>query len=144
VAFSGCAQEGNGRSGLYKVPKSNPDNEQRAEMLIPCEHGTRITDRRPAGTGWRWGWTPNMGFFSLDSQFTPGPTVRVKVDLPTVLSNGDALVWDEGEGGTPKTLARYNPAGRKLWEGDNGETAGRRGRRCLPCSKGISEKSEKE
>jgi hypothetical protein len=116
VAFIGCAQEGNGRSGLYKVPKSNPDNVQRVEMIIPCAQDTNITARRPAGTGWRWVWTPDTGFFSLSSQFTPGTTVRVKVDRLTVLPNGDALVWDEGAGGTPKTLARYNPAGTKLWE----------------------------
>ncbi|WP_257455790.1 hypothetical protein [Archangium lipolyticum] len=116
VAFIGCAQEGNGRSGLYKVPRSNPDSTQRVEMIIPCARNTNITDRRPASTGWRWVWTPNTGFFSVSPQFTLGTAVRVKVDRLTVLPNGDALVWDEGEGGTPKTLARYNPAGTKLWE----------------------------
>ncbi|HLM43725.1 MAG TPA: hypothetical protein VK458_07645, partial [Myxococcaceae bacterium] len=72
VTFIGCVRESNG-SGLYKVTKNPADKETRVSMEIPCTAQTVITDRKPAGTGWRWVWTPNQGLFAIDSQFRAGP-----------------------------------------------------------------------
>jgi hypothetical protein len=109
VTFIGCVRESNG-SGLYKVTKNPADNAVRVTMEIPCSEKTIITERRPAGTGYRWVWTPNEGLFSLDAQFRPGPVIRVKVDRLTVTPEGDAIVYDEGDDPfTPKQLRRYSP-----------------------------------
>jgi len=109
VTFMGCVREGNG-SGLYKVTKNPADNAVRVNMEISCSEKTIITERRPAGTGHRWVWTPNEGLFSLNSRFEAGPVIRVKVDRLTVTPEGDALVYDEGDDPfTPKQLRRYTP-----------------------------------
>jgi len=97
VTFIGCVRESNG-AGLYKVTKNPADKETRVTMEIPCTERTVITDRKPAGTGWRWVWTPDVGLFSIDSQFRPGPVIRLAVDRLTVTPEGDALVYDEMQG----------------------------------------------
>ncbi len=94
VTFIGCVRESNG-SGLYKVTKNPADKETRVSMEIPCTERTVITDRKPAGTGWRWVWTPNEGLFAIDSQFRAGPVFRLAVDRVTVTPEGDALAYDD-------------------------------------------------
>jgi len=94
VTFIGCVRESNG-SGLYKVTKNPADKETRVSMEIPCTAQTVITDRKPAGTGWRWVWTPNQGLFAIDSQFRAGPVFRLAVDRVTVTPEGDALAYDD-------------------------------------------------
>ncbi|WP_309888700.1 hypothetical protein [Archangium sp.] len=94
VTFIGCVRESNG-SGLYKVTKNPADKESRVTMEIPCTAQTVITDRKPAGTGWRWVWTPNEGLFVIDSQFRAGPVFRLAVDRVTVTPEGDALAYDD-------------------------------------------------
>jgi hypothetical protein len=109
VTFIGCVRESNG-SGLYKVTKNPADNPVRENMEIPCTEQTVITERRPAGTGHRWVWTPNEGLFSLNSRFEAGPVIRVKVDRLTVTPEGDAIVYDEGDDPfTPKNLRLFKP-----------------------------------
>ncbi|HSP79269.1 MAG TPA: hypothetical protein VLQ93_12110, partial [Myxococcaceae bacterium] len=116
VAFLGCTQDTSGRSWLSRIPKSNPQAAQSVEMLIPCNERTIITERRPAGTGWRWVWTPDEGFFAIDPQLTATGLQRIPVDALSVGPDGDALVWDIGSGGTPKSLRRVSPAGAEKWQ----------------------------
>ncbi|HEX8823671.1 MAG TPA: hypothetical protein VF794_27360 [Archangium sp.] len=114
VSFIGCVRETTGQ-GLYKVTKNPADTGKRMDMPIPCKETTVITERRPSGTGWRWVWTPNEGLFAIDPQFKPGPVFRLKVDRLAVTPEGDALVYDKGEGAEPINIKRVTPAGEIKW-----------------------------
>ncbi len=129
VSFIGCAQEGTGRQGLYKVTKVPTASAKRLEMLIPCSESTVITERKPANTGWRWVWTPNQGLFAIGpNQFestTPPTAIRdVKVDRLAITPEGDALVYDSGEGVDPATLRLITPAGAIKWVISSADTSG--------------------
>jgi hypothetical protein len=113
VAFLGCTLDANGRSWLSRVPGSNPGSVQRLEMPFPCNTRTSISERR---SGWRWVWTPEEGFLAIDESFSAFKAISyLPVDRLTVMPEGDALVWDAGAGGTPKTFRRISPAGEEKW-----------------------------
>jgi hypothetical protein len=126
VSFIGCAQEGTGRQGLYKVTKNPAATAKRLEMLIPCAESTVITEKK---NGWRWVWTPNQGILALGAnQFESGTvsTVlrNVKADRLAITPEGDALVYDSGEGVTPATLKLITTAGTTKWVISSADTSG--------------------
>lgn len=104
ASFIGCTKEGS-RSFLYKVAKSNPANRQSIEMDFPCDATTIITDRKPAGTGYRWVWTRNQGAIAIDSSFKVTATITLAVKNLTVAPDGKAFIYDE------VNLQLRNPAG---------------------------------
>ncbi|HEX8435739.1 hypothetical protein [Archangium sp.] len=117
VSFIGCAQEGANRQVLYKVTKNPSAPTKRLEMLIPCSESTVITERK---NGWRWVWTPNQGIFAISAnQFETGTSStalrNVKADRLTITPEGNALVYDAGEGVDPATLRLITPAGTTRW-----------------------------
>ncbi|WP_146210218.1 hypothetical protein [Vitiosangium sp. GDMCC 1.1324] len=93
TAFIGCGRKGN-LSILYKVLKSNPTSPQELEMPIPCDETTTVTDRRPAGTGWRWVWTRDQGAFAIDKDFKITSVTLKTPDFVTVAPDGNAFVCD--------------------------------------------------
>ncbi|AKJ02701.1 hypothetical protein ATI61_11789 [Archangium gephyra] len=109
ASFIGCTKEGS-RSFLYKVPKSNPANRQSIEMDFPCDPTTIITDRKPAGTGWRWVWTKGMGAFAIDASFkVTARTTGLTVKNLTIGPDGKALIYDE------VSLRALSPTGGEAW-----------------------------
>jgi len=104
ASFIGCTKEGS-RSFLYKVPKSNPANRQRVEMDFPCDATTIITDRKPAGTGWRWVWTKEKGAIAIDKDFKVTATTALAVKNLSIAPDGKAFIYDVAY------LRLLNPAG---------------------------------
>jgi hypothetical protein len=98
------------QSFLYKVPKSNPANWTRLEMDFPCDDTTIITDRKPAGTGWRWVWTRDQGAVALDKDFkiVTSPALEAVRNL-VVAPDGSAFVYD------PTHFDVYTPLGTRKW-----------------------------
>lgn len=93
ASFIGCTKEGS-RSFLYKVLKSNPANRQSIEMDFPCDATTTITDRKPAGTGWRWVWTKERGAFAIDKDFKVTATSNLAVKNLATSPDGRAFIYD--------------------------------------------------
>ncbi|WNG46426.1 hypothetical protein F0U60_21620 [Archangium minus] len=109
AAFIGCGREGN-KSILYRVKKSDPLHPDALEMPFPCDVTTTITDRKPAGTGWRWVWTRDKGAFAIAPDFK-GYTGQIdkRVEFVTVGPDGDALLYEPG------SIVRWTPAGKQKW-----------------------------
>jgi hypothetical protein len=122
VAFIGCATEGN-RWFLYRVAKNNPNTPQREEMNFPCDVTTTITDRKPAGTGVRWVWTPGKGLLALDKDFKVIYTTNgtVSVSNLAVAPDGNAFIYNA------TSVHLVTPQGIEKWglELADGEIPGR-------------------
>ncbi|ATB40586.1 hypothetical protein CYFUS_006037 [Cystobacter fuscus] len=93
VSFIGCAMDGT-RPFLYRVDKSNPSSAQRVEINFPCDATTLITDRKPAGTGTRWVWTPGRGLLSLDASFKVIYSTNAAVENLVVAADGNAFIYN--------------------------------------------------
>jgi hypothetical protein len=110
TSFIGCSKEGN-LSYLYRVKRSDPLHPDKMLMPFECTVDTTITDRKPAGTGWRWVWTPGKGAFAIDSTFSKplAYTGDKRVAYVTVDPSGNAFLAEN------QTLQRWSPAGSELW-----------------------------
>jgi hypothetical protein len=93
VSFIGCAMDG-ARPFLYRVDKNSPNAPQRVEINFPCDATTLITDRKPAGTGTRWVWTPGRGLLSLDANFKVVYSANGAVDNLVVAADGNAFLYN--------------------------------------------------
>ncbi|HEX8538050.1 MAG TPA: hypothetical protein VF664_11345, partial [Cystobacter sp.] len=93
VSFIGCAMDG-ARPYLYRVDKNNPTTPQRVEINFPCDATTLITDRKPAGTGIRWVWTPHRGLLALDANFKVTFSVNADVENLVVAADGNAFLYN--------------------------------------------------
>ncbi|QRK05430.1 hypothetical protein JQX13_35395 [Archangium violaceum] len=109
AAFIGCGMQGN-LPFLYRVKKSDPTHPEFFEMPIPCDATTTITDRIPAGTGWRWVWTRGMGAFAINTNFEKTALFEGLVDIVSVDPDGNAFISDGG------SLRLTTPAGVTKWE----------------------------
>ncbi|WNG27909.1 hypothetical protein F0U62_30805 [Cystobacter fuscus] len=93
VSFIGCAMDG-ARPYLYRVDKNSPNSPQRVEINFPCDATTLITDRKPAGTGTRWVWTPGRGLLSLDANFKVLYSANGAVENLVVAADGNAFLYN--------------------------------------------------
>ncbi|OJH40427.1 hypothetical protein BON30_15540 [Cystobacter ferrugineus] len=92
VSFIGCAMDGT-RPYLYRVDKNNPHSPQRVEIDFPCDATTLITDRKPAGTGTRWVWTPGRGLLALNANFEITASSNEAVENLVVAADGNAFLY---------------------------------------------------
>jgi hypothetical protein len=83
-------------------------------MPFECNVATAITDRMPAGTGWRWVWTPGKGAFAIDPSFSKALAVNyTPVTFVTVAPDGNAFI------GQDRSIQFWSPAGKEVWLNDN-------------------------
>ncbi len=121
TTFIGCGREGT-RSFLYRVALAKPNEPDRLEMPFECDASTVITDRKPAGTGWRWVWTPGKGAIAVAPNFTytrKGNAELGEDVLRLVITpDGDALASSEFE------FQRVSPENVVRWAETSSEVPG--------------------
>lgn len=122
TSFIGCSKEGN-LSYIYRVKRSDPQHPDKMLMPFECTVDTTISDRKPAGTGWRWVWTPGKGAFAIDPTFSKPLGISYKpVTFVTVAPNDNAFLAED------RNLQLWSPAGKEVWFnetfGDDGALIG--------------------